>query len=111
MAAPGVGFSTASPVATAKEQKMQVPSTGMLGNKDAEVGSLSPGFSLRAKDFWRGGRGVLRFAGPCHIPFFHNMHIQHSSYMVEPRGPVSLEAACPLLCFSFPAHLEPWPLS
>lgn len=49
MAAPGVGFSPASPVA-AKEQKMRVPSTGMLGDKVAEVGSLSPGFSLRAKD-------------------------------------------------------------
>lgn len=41
MAAPGVGFS------------LTFLSTEKLGNKDAE-GSLSPGLSLRAKDFWRG---------------------------------------------------------
>lgn len=44
MAAPGVGVSTASPIATAKEEKMQVPPTGMPGNKDAEVEALSLAF-------------------------------------------------------------------
>lgn len=50
-AAPGVDFSLALPIAKAKDI---YPIYRNAWQQDDKVGSLSPGLSLVAKDFWKG---------------------------------------------------------